>query len=158
AALARRAGVAICRSLVSQRRDGILHFAARRHAAWHGAARAYERHRSRVASADGGTFGSCAVGRIRYWNADELITVKEKDMIKQTGFVFAAVALAGCASMPDIELKYFPSRATTDVSVTQTIECTKDVLHISHVPNVTTTYSANRSLPTPLPSLRTGKL
>jgi hypothetical protein len=79
-------------------------------------------------------------------------------MVKQAGFAFALIAVAGCASMPNVELKYFPARATTDVSVTQTIECVKSALHFSYSPSVTTTYAADRAAPKPLPSLHTGKL
>lgn len=60
---------------------------------------------------------------------------------------FAALALTGCASTPDVEYRYFPARASTAVTVTQTIDCNQDKTRFSfiHTPTVVTTYSSDRS-------------
>jgi hypothetical protein len=56
-------------------------------------------------------------------------------------------ALTGCASIPDVEYRYFPARATTSVSLTQSIDCNQDKtqLNITNTPTVLTTYSSDRS-------------
>ena len=56
-------------------------------------------------------------------------------------------ALAGCASIPDIEYRYFPARASTAVSLTQSIDCNqeKTQLIIANTPTVLTTYASDRS-------------
>ena len=68
-------------------------------------------------------------------------------MLKQCLTTTAALTLAGCASTPDVEFHYFPARATTALTVTQTIDCTPDkqALNIVHTPTVVTSYASNRA-------------
>lgn len=60
---------------------------------------------------------------------------------------FAVVALAGCATIPDIDYRYFPAKASTEVSVTQTIDCSPDKSKVNffYTPTVVTIYSSDRS-------------
>ena len=59
----------------------------------------------------------------------------------------AMIALSGCAATPDVEYRYFPARATTLVTVTQTVDCnqSKTQYNFIHTPTVVTTYSSDRS-------------
>lgn len=56
-------------------------------------------------------------------------------------------ALAGCSSTPDVEYRYFPARATTSVTLTQSIDCNQDKtqLAVTNTPTILTTYSSDRS-------------
>ena len=60
-----------------------------------------------------------------------------------------ALTLAGCASTPDLTLRYFPAVASTVVSVTQTVDCNeaKTVLVSVETVTVGTTYSSDRTKP-----------
>jgi hypothetical protein len=53
--------------------------------------------------------------------------------------------LGGCASTPDVIYSYYPSRARTTVTVTQSVDCTADksALVVLSTPTVNTVYSAD---------------
>ena len=55
--------------------------------------------------------------------------------------------LVGCASTPPLVYKYYPSKATTQVTVTQTIDCDADKrLIILNTPSISpAVYSSDRS-------------
>jgi hypothetical protein len=56
----------------------------------------------------------------------------------------ALLVLGGCA-IPGVVYRYYPSRARTTVSVTQSVDCTADktALFVLNTPAVTTVYSAD---------------
>lgn len=58
-----------------------------------------------------------------------------------------SLALAGCASMPDVVYNYYPSKALTTVSATQSVDCTSDKTRLLAVSSATiiTTYSADHT-------------
>jgi hypothetical protein len=60
-----------------------------------------------------------------------------------------AVLMSGCASMPDVAIKYYFPKAETQLQVTQTLACTKDAAEIISVASVSqsTTYSSDRAVP-----------
>ncbi len=68
-------------------------------------------------------------------------------MHKVLAGTLAVLAFAGCASTPNVEYRYFPARASTAVTVTQTIDCSQDKTRFNfiHTPTVVTTYSSDRS-------------
>ena len=67
-------------------------------------------------------------------------------MIMVTGF------LSACADTPDVTFSYYPAKSVTDVTVTQTVGCTKDNKNLiwAHTPSVKTIYSSNFSVKEPL--------
>ncbi|SCX57590.1 hypothetical protein [Nitrosospira sp. Nsp1] len=59
-----------------------------------------------------------------------------------------ALMLAGCASTPPLVYKYYPAKATAQVTVTQTIDCDADKrLIILNTPSVASVYSSDRRAP-----------
>lgn len=63
------------------------------------------------------------------------------------GVPVVAAILVGCASAPEVQIRYFAPKAVTAITATQTLDCTNDKsrLLISHAPAATTTYSSDRS-------------
>lgn len=57
--------------------------------------------------------------------------------------VASLLVLGGCASTPEVSLRYFAPRATTTLTVTQSIDCSADKkrLLVSHTPSPTTGYA-----------------
>lgn len=57
----------------------------------------------------------------------------------------SSLALAGCASTPPLVYKYYPAKATAQITVTQTIDCDADNhLVILNTPSISSIYSSDR--------------
>lgn len=68
--------------------------------------------------------------------------------IKSLVAALVVPVLAGCTSIPDVEFRYYPARAITSVTVTQTVDCSPDKTRFHIVqssPSVLTVYSSDRS-------------
>ena len=70
-------------------------------------------------------------------------------MRKSRSVVCLLVLLTGCASTPQMTYTYFPTKATTWVTVTQTISCNvaKTELIFINTPSIVTTYASDRNDP-----------
>jgi hypothetical protein len=68
-------------------------------------------------------------------------------MLKRMTMILIIGLLSGCASTPNVMYSYYPSRANSNVTVTQTIDCNSDqtALVVVHSTTVNTLYSANYS-------------
>ena len=63
--------------------------------------------------------------------------------------IAAAMTVGGCASTPDVVYRYYPAKAATTVTVTQTVDCNQAKTQIVQVmtPSVATSYSSDLSKP-----------
>lgn len=70
-------------------------------------------------------------------------------MIKRMFGASLAIALGACSSLPDVEYRYFPTRSSTTISLTRTLQCDSIASEVVYYdsPSVTTTYGADRSKP-----------
>ena len=60
----------------------------------------------------------------------------------------SSLLLAGCASTPPLVYRYYPAKATAQVTVTQTIDCDADKhLVIQNTPIISSTYTSDRGRP-----------
>lgn len=79
-------------------------------------------------------------------------------MLKTQGLWILALSLAGCASVPEVEYRYYGAKATTGVSVTQSITCTRDQLAVVVANSTVGLATAYSSDPTKVYVLRSKDL